>query len=533
VWLSSLDPKTGLAAGPERRVSTSPGDVPSISPDGSLVAFARDDASGVGQSVVVVPVGGPERVIVPALPSSVDHIRWTPDGSAIYVGVNPPVACEPQWSCLPLPAGGEKNVATIRRAAIAGGPVSIVATVRSPWPGLSPDGTLIVYGDPSGPRVFAVADREGRKLGTFTLTMTQTMAGWLDGATLMVRAGGTIRRMRGATLARPEPSLIFESGDRVTNPVWSPDGKTIAISRCASGTPCELRLLNPDGSTRQTLPLAEASAEYVAWSPDQRWISYMGGGTLMAVELATGRTVTLGPASPYAVSWTADAQRLIVSELKGTDTDRRMSFRQIDLAGESKVLREISLGDFPRVGTPIDASTALVAHISERGYRLVPLTGDAPDRKILEDTEASFVAPVLSADRQWLAVRRSPGTADPARMNVIDLCRIDGSQRTRIDLPFFVAPTQGAVAIGPGAKELIVAEFVRPGQDADAGVYVVTVATKAVRKLFSYPGRLARTGAPLISMAPDGQTFLSTMSEPPPPTVSTIDLSVFRQPGRQ
>ena len=536
VWLSSLDPKTGLAVGPERRVSANPGDVPSISPDGSLIAFARDDASGVGQSVVVVPVGGgPERVVVPSLPSSVDHIRWTPDGSTIYFGVNPPVACEPQWSCLPLPSGGERNAATLRRAAIAGGSVSTVATVRSPSPGLSPDGTLIVYGDPGGPRVFAVADREGRKLGSFTLPATQTLAGWLDGATLMVRTTGTIRRVRSATLDRPEPSLIFESGDRITNPVWSPDGKTIAITRCAGGTPCELRLLEPDGKIRQTLALTEVSAEYVAWSPDQRWISYVGSlpsqpPRLVAVELAAGRTVPLGPAAPYAVSWTGDSQRVIVSELKGTDTDRRMSFRQIDLTGESTVLREIALGDFPRVAAPITASTALVADISQRGYRLVPLVGDAPERRILEDTEASFVTPVLSADRQWLAVRRNPGSTDTARMNVIDLCRTDGSQRTTIDLPFFVAPSAGAVAIGPGAKEIIVSEFLR--QDSEPAVYVVTVATKAVRKLFTYPARLARSGASWVSMSPDGQTILSVMSEPPPPTVSTIDLSVFRPPAR-
>jgi hypothetical protein len=41
VWLSPLDPKTGQAAGPERRLSSTRADVPAISPDGHWVAFAR------------------------------------------------------------------------------------------------------------------------------------------------------------------------------------------------------------------------------------------------------------------------------------------------------------------------------------------------------------------------------------------------------------------------------------------------------------------------------------------------------------
>src|SRR5215471_9895959 len=85
VWVLPLDSKTGLPSGSERRVTEQPGDVPAISPDGKWIAFARDDSTGVGQSVVVLPiVGGDERVVAPALPSSVGSIRWTPDGKTLY-----------------------------------------------------------------------------------------------------------------------------------------------------------------------------------------------------------------------------------------------------------------------------------------------------------------------------------------------------------------------------------------------------------------------------------------------------------------
>src|SRR5579862_6477711 len=102
VWVLPLNPATGLAAGAERQLSIHDGDVPSIAPDGQSVAFARDDANGVGQSVLVVPIGGGAgRVVAEALGSSIANIRWTPDARTIYVGVNPPVACVPEWSCLP------------------------------------------------------------------------------------------------------------------------------------------------------------------------------------------------------------------------------------------------------------------------------------------------------------------------------------------------------------------------------------------------------------------------------------------------
>ena len=532
VWLTTLDLTTGLAkAGSERRLSPHSGDVPSISPDGTRVAFARDDASGVGQSIVVMPIsGGEERVVVPSVPSSINQIRWAPDGSALYFGVNPPVACEPEWSCLPLPGPRAKSPTSIRRVAIAGGPVSTVVTARSPAPGLSPDGTLIVYGDAASPRAFGVADRDGTQLGGFLLAPTQTMVGWLDGSTLMVRASGNVRRVRSMAVAQPEPRQIFESGDRLGGPIWSPDGRTIAMIRCSAF--CELRLLNPDGAMQRTLLVAGSFAEFATWSPDQRWISYVGPGdnqsaTVMALELATGAAVTLGQAQPQTIWWLPDSKGVIVSEMKGTDTDRRVAFRQMNLDKTGKALREVTLDDWPRIAAPIAASTALVASVSDRGYRLVPLEGNARERRILTDTEASPFQPALSADRQWIAVRRSPGSADSARMSIIDLCRVDGSQRTTIELPFFVAPGPTSIVILPGAKELIVTEFLT--QAGDPGVYVVTVATKAVRKLFTYPARFARSGGPTIAVAPDGRTLLSTMSEPVPPTVSTIDLSVFRR----
>jgi hypothetical protein len=84
--------------------------------------------------------------------------------------------------------------------------------------------------------------------------------------------------------------------------------------------------------------------------------------------------------------------------------------------------------------------------------------------------------------------------------------------------------------IPPGAKELMVVEAWRP--DTDPGVYLVTVATKAAKKLFTYPSRPGRSAPPDIAFSADGRTIAYMVWEAMTPTVSAIDVSVFRQPGR-
>jgi Tol biopolymer transport system component len=527
VWVIPLDPRTGLAAGPERRLTTSPGDVPSMSPDGKWVAFARDDPTGVGQSIVVVPIeGGSERVVVASLPSSVDHIRWAPDGASLYFGVNPPVACVPAFSCLAVPSPALENVATIQRVALTGGQVSVVATARSvvaavapsAWPGLSPDGTLVVYSDPAA-RLITVADTGGTPLGNFVLGPADTVAGWLSGSTLLIRSARTVRRIRSASPVDGSPRLLFESGDQLTSPAWSPDGKTIAIVRCPGGAPCELQLLNGEGAPQRTVPLTEGFATGVAWSPDQRWISYLGAppARFAALDLATGRVAQLADMrqSPGGTaSWLPDSQHVILAESRGNQAERHVLFQQIDLSGKSKLLLDLSLTG-AGTATAIDASTAVIARSPGPEYRLVSL-GDGAERVILAGSEGTSPLPVLSRDRQWLAVRRGA--------SVLDVLRIDGSSRVTIELPFVIAGDQASVAILPDANELLVIEA--PRADAEPGVYRVTAASKAVKRLFTYSGRATRAE---MSMSPDGRTMLFTTAEALPTSIATMDLASFRK----
>ncbi len=537
VWVLPLNPQTGLAAGPERRLSSNGADVPSISPDGRSVAFARDDSTGVGQSIVVIPItGGMERVVAAALPSSVANIRWTPDGTTLYFGVNPPVECVPQWSCLPLAAPYRQPAGTIRRVAVSGGPVSVIATAKGLWPGLSPDGRTLAYIDTGRVRRWVVADADGRRRDTFMLSPNQAALGWLRGSTVLIASGGRVRRLRSMTLSGQRSRLLLETTDPMFGPLWSPDGKAIALVARAGGKG-ELRILSAAGSPQQTVPLPEPAADGIAWSPDRRWIAYTGFVAdgpphISAVELATGKVVrlhTLAEEETAVTRWLADSRGVVVSEMyRGPAADRRVVFRLLTLDGKTSVLREVALGELPSVGVAIDEHRALLVRSRPHEYRELTLTGDSTEKTILPEQAGFASGPVLSSDGSWFAVRRNPRAATNAQMDVIDLLHTDGSSRTTIHLPFFAAPGP-FMQIVRGGRELVVAENRRP--DGDPGVFLVTAATQSVRKLFSYQ---VRNGPPPeLAVSPVDRTVLSLGWESLSPSVFTLDLAPKPNPDNR
>src|SRR5262249_37260483 len=162
-----------------------------------------------------------------------------------------------------------RPASTIRRVGASGGAVETIATVGLPGPGLSPDGKFVVFGDTGAPRRLIVADADGRRLKSFSVAQPQTPVGWQGTATLLTPATGQTRRLRTMPLPDGASRAVFESNDFISDPAWTPDGRSVAVTRFAS-TGCELKVMNADGSSQHTISLAKTNGcVNVSWTSDQ------------------------------------------------------------------------------------------------------------------------------------------------------------------------------------------------------------------------------------------------------------------------
>lgn len=532
VWVVALDPSTGLARSAERQLSQHRGGVPSIAPDGKLVAFARDDPSGAGQSVIVVPIaGGDERVVAPAIPSSLANIRWTPDGKTLYFGVNPPVACVPEWSCLPLKQELRQPNGKIRRVSVTGGEAVDVASTRGATPGLSPDGTTLLFLDatPMGStRRWIVANANGSRRSTFTLAAGQTVIGWVGKSTAVLTSSGNVRRMRTMPIAGGPSTVLADDAEQLFEPSWSPDGSLMMT--VARTTPhAELHVQRPDGSGTRTISLPEPYAIGATWSPDQKRAAYVGlsdtePARVSTVDLASGRVdklYELRADENVVCRWLPDSRTLMLTETIGRpDTGRRVAFRRIDLSGATAVLREIALGPLPSNGMSVDDTTAILRQSAQDGYHAVRLSGDQADREILPAPPRDATAAALSADAKWLVLRHGPAPGQSG--SVIELYRVDGSDHRTIPVPFQMALNPKMI---PGGTDLIA--FEAPTASGDSGVYLVS-GTQPPRQLFTY-SLSAQNPPPDVAISPDGRTLLYLLFETVPPSIRTMDVSA---PGK-
>ena len=529
VWLVSLLPTTGLTAGEARRLSSGSGDVPAISPDGKWVALARDDANGVGQSVVLVPVnGGSERVVAANLPSAVSAMRFTPDSKTLYFGVNPPVPFTCAESCL-TGARESRPQATIRRVDVDGKSLETVVTVGSPFPGLSPDGRFLAFRDTGTSRRFVVSDAQGRDRRPFTPPPGANPHTWMGGSTLLTLASGQVRRLRTLSLPDGTPRVLFESAEFALEPAWLRDGRSVSLMRF-TGLGCELKILNSDSSAQRSIVLSSnGGCVGASFTADQRWVVFMNfrpndTPVIAAVEVATGQRKDLRTLADENAEWLLDNDVVLVTETAAADGgQRRASVWQVDLAGQATLLRAVTVEQGGSI-TLVDRTRALVMH-SNREFRIVPLTGNG-DERVLLPALSGFVypRPTLSVDREWLALRVAPAGGDNTRLTTLELVRLDGTARHTVELPF-IAEAGPSVTVLPNASGVVLAE--RRRQDQAPGVYLVDVATSKSTKLFTYTvgGRF-----PELAVSPDGRTLLYLSTETPPPSVKAIDVAALAAP---
>jgi Tol biopolymer transport system component len=532
IYIVPLDPRTGLPSGPERRASASAGDAPSISPDGKMLAFARDDASGVGQSVVVVAMsGGKERALAGSLHSSISNIRWSPDGQSLYYGVNPPVPCNPDWSCLDLKPEFTHHTGTVRRVSLVTGKSEVVASqVANGWPGLSADGSLLAFTDTTYPANLIVADAHGKILHTISMVQRQTVEGWLSGSTLLFSDRGDVQQLTAYSIADGSTKVLADTLPSITDPAASPDGTMLEFVSCASAK-CEMHVLRADGTTREIIALPDNYHGSAEWSPDSKHVAYFGDSgvrgelhaSVVAAAAGTVKSFSDIKTNAWALAWTDDSRAITLSMVAGgTGAGRKVAMSRVTLDGASRALRDIPLGATPSTGRAIDMTTAITIRGTE--VRRVSFDGDSASAVLLPSVPTRYLGWFAqSREHDRIAFRRTADTTSDD-VNVIEVLNNDGGNHVTIPLPFALLNGPTTIRFLPGGAQLVVLGFAA-GVDG-VGAYLVDIVSKSAKRLFTIAGgNFTRE----LSVSPDGRTIYYVTNGRSTSRVFTMDMASNRE----
>ena len=200
--------------------------------------------------------------------------------------------------------------------------------------------------------------------------------------------------------------------------------------------------------------------------------------------------------------WSKDSRHVLMMRRPPDATTTSTTIDRIDLAGnvESLYRSEDSSG-------PVNDSLLFERRGSSFFIRHY---GDAAREYRLITADSGYISgPVFSRDEKWVAFRRNPAANDNSAMTLLEVMRIDGSERTQVKLPFNAAAFDNNPEFLPGAKEVIVTEDGR-GTDSP-GTYRVTIATGEVKRLATVSWETRRQ--PQVSVSPDGTRLLFWRSD--------------------
>lgn len=513
IELLRIDPSTGRALGPARRVSLSPttGNAPDFSPDGKLIAFPREDG-GRRSSLVVVPVdGGIERVLASGF--SVRRLRWSADGQFVYY-----------FSF----ADSAHRQPILYRAPLSGGAPSLVQQFSAGGepPHVVVDGRAVLVDQPRTLEGSAsvLTDLRGTSLARITYPLDLEIDDWSGAARVLGIRERHPRGLRTVSLEDGRGRVLIDTIAEVISAAWFGDGRRVAAIAKYDGVPF-IVTVTADGATLRKSPLhLLPSAAFgdmngsrqpqLSISPDGHYAVFIGqeNTTLELIDLATGEGRTLARGWILtAPIWRSDSKtiRLIRREREpGSDP----SVREISLAGVDKVVRVLPRSLYPQASWLVDENTAVA--FGSAGHTLIPLDGGSPRVLVRVPVEGGGY---FSPDRRTFALRLGAvGGLDKAAHRITLVSLADSSRRD-VALPFV---DMGVMVFGPDGRDIFIRG--RETTAAPLNIYAVPLDGTPPRSVAQIDSKEAWG---LFSPSPDRKSALVSFGATRSATFVMVDLS--------
>jgi Tol biopolymer transport system component len=332
--------------------------------------------------------------------------EWSPDGRFLYFSSN---------------RGGTMNLWRVAIDEASGRTLGAPEPVTTPslWTGglsFSRDGGRLAYGSLDWRTTLYRAELDaanGRLAGAPTPVLKGTQpirdhqlspdGEWLVHMRVTAQEDLFVSRVDGSQSRR-----LTDDAFRDRGPAWSPNGERIAFYSDRSGT-YQVWLIRADGSgLERATALTEGTANFPVWSPDGRRLALSiipGGGHLL--DLSSGALpVTPAPLPPVAdglqfwpLSWSPDGRRLAGIAVRDSGIIERVATH--DLAAGTYELFDHDSGRQWRIPVWLADSRRLVAR-DGRGIWLLDPGRSAPRRLVEVGGYATGVSVGLSRDDRWL-----------------------------------------------------------------------------------------------------------------------------------
>lgn len=204
-------------------------------------------------------------------------------------------------------------------------------------------------------------------------------------------------------VVKPDGSKLRRLGTAEgTSPAWSPDGRTIAFSGTGR-TPAPVYLVNADGTgTRVVIANADRTGGFT-WSPDGKRIAFSDGGQparIKIVDVAGGAMTTLGTSSFERATnlvWSPDGKQIafqadglrVITVASGAVT--KLADVDDDLAIPAAWSPDSTRIAFVREGKELENSALFTIGRDGRGERSLRTVGHSSDGALSWAADGSFI----------------------------------------------------------------------------------------------------------------------------------------------